>query len=398
MINLFDIIQTIVILILAFIVLVVPIFMTLINVIRVIGVFTKKHIIGNKLSKRLKNTDVWTLFFGLVLSTILWNILEFKDYTKSLMMNYDTSVHSPIQQSHMISILLIIIAGTISYLTLRFRKTKISPIGIVICLGLIVVTNCLGITIVIQLSKNIMTIDSAFEPINPIFYLSLLPINYLLCTIKLMKDLVSDFAVDFYQVKYSGNLISKINTLIIKANRWIWLSFVIAVPLLVILIIISTLFGQEPNSLIKAFTETSDWSLSQKISPPPIEYDGHYLCTVSLKGHKKLVRPKRCGIRRGQKIIVNRQLMIANAFEEVIQERMPIIHKYIRSFYDKYGFPLSRLITSTIAADVVYILMKPLELVFLLFIYAMDIKPEDRIQRQYLPNIRLLETSVVNIS
>jgi hypothetical protein len=41
--------------------------------------------------------------------------------------------------------------------------------------------------------------------------------------------------------------------------------------------------------------------------------DGHYLCTVSAKGHKKLVKPIRAGIRRGSRISVNHQLLIANA-------------------------------------------------------------------------------------
>lgn len=59
------------------------------------------------------------------------------------------------------------------------------------------------------------------------------------------------------------------------------------IPLLGILLIILVIFGQSPDSIIKAFTETSDWTLSQEISPPPIEdYSGHYLCTVALKGHK----------------------------------------------------------------------------------------------------------------
>ena len=34
---------------------------------------------------------------------------------------------------------------------------------------------------------------------------------------------------------------------------------------LVILIVILSLFGQEPDSVIKAFTETADWNLSIKI-------------------------------------------------------------------------------------------------------------------------------------
>lgn len=75
------------------------------------------------------------------------------------------------------------------------------------------------------------------------------------------------------------------------------------------------LFGQKPDSVILAFTKTSDWVLSTEIAPPPVEIDTHYLCTVSLQGHRELVKPIRYGIRRGNRIVVNRQLCVANAFE-----------------------------------------------------------------------------------
>ena len=112
---------------------------------------------------------------------------------------------------------------------------------------------------------------------------------------------------------------------------------------------------------------------------------GHYLCTVSLKGHKKIVKPIRYGVRRNQRIVVNRQLCVANAFEDLIQEKVPRIHRVIRNFYDKYGYPLSKHINNAFTADVVYILMKPLEYIFLAILYLFDKKPENRIAVQYLP-------------
>ena len=63
---------------------------------------------------------------------------------------------------------------------------------------------------------------------------------------------------------------------------------------------------------------------------------------------------------------------------------MPELHRRIRSFYDRYGFPIAKLIRSPYAADVVYFIMKPLEWLFLLVIYAVDVKPENRIAVQYM--------------
>ena len=144
------------------------------------------------------------------------------------------------------------------------------------------------------------------------------------------------------------------------------------------------LFGQRPDEAIKAFLETSDWTLSTKVSPPSITYDGHYLCTVSLRGHKSIVKPIRMGIRRGEKIVVNRQLCVANAFEDLIQERIPKFHHFVRYIYDKYGYPLSKHINTALQADITYILMKPLEWIFLLVLYIFDEKPENRIATQYI--------------
>lgn len=91
------------------------------------------------------------------------------------------------------------------------------------------------------------------------------------------------------------------------------------------------------------------------------------------------------GARRGHPVIVNRQLCIANAFEQVLEERLPWLHRPIRCFYDKYGFPLARHIRSPYAADAVYLLMKPLEWLFLAVLYAVDAEPEKRISVQYPP-------------
>ena len=152
----------------------------------------------------------------------------------------------------------------------------------------------------------------------------------------------------------------------------------------VLLICILVLFGQRPDEAIRAFLETSDWNLSQKVSPPSVEYDAHYLCTVAVSGHKEIVKPTRVGIRRGQKIIVNRQLCVANAFEDLIQEKTPRFHHLVRYIYDKYGFPLAKCIKTAWEADITYILMKPLEWIFLIVLYSCDSNPENRISTQYI--------------
>ena len=94
-----------------------------------------------------------------------------------------------------------------------------------------------------------------------------------------------------------------------------------------------------------------------------------YLCTVAAGGHEKIVKPLRMGERHGHRVVVNRQLEIANAFELALEWKTPRLHRAICCFYDRYGFPIARCIRTKTACDVVYILMKPLEWIFITVLY-----------------------------
>ena len=61
------------------------------------------------------------------------------------------------------------------------------------------------------------------------------------------------------------------------------------------------------------------------------------------------------------------------------------MHRAIRNFYDKHGYPVARHIRTKSAADVVYYIMKPLEWIFLIVLYMTDPHPENRIATQYIP-------------
>ena len=163
----------------------------------------------------------------------------------------------------------------------------------------------------------------------------------------------------------------------------IWAVFLF--PVLFIVQMILVLFGQRPDSFIRVVIDTSNFNYS--VIPPPepkvIPGDGHYLCTVAAKGHKGIVKPIRSGERRGVRISVNRQLMIANAFEHILEAYLPNMHRIVRSAYDRYGYPISKHIRKKWEADIVYLLMKPLEWFFLFVLYTVDKNPENRIHIQY---------------
>lgn len=355
--------------IIAFICLIVPLILTLLNI---INLFKKKKIKENLI-------DILTFVLGIILTVLLYFMCEFEDYNVALRLGGgEIDVHSPIASWSYPTVLAIFLLGIISYSLIRIRKLKLPPLVIVGAMSGIFICSIYMIIFMIQLSNNIM---SYF--LFP--YLIIFPINYILCSIRAEIEIMKKYKEKNIKAKdYNNKFLNKCSKLLYDIDNWPIIAIIFSVPLIAILICILVLFGQRPDEAIKAFLETSDWTLSTKVSPPPVIYDGHYLCTVSLRGHENIVKPIRMGIRRGERIVVNRQLCVANAFEDLIQERTPKFHHFVRYIYDKYGYPLSKHINTAIQADITYIIMKPLEWIFLLVLYMFDEKPENRIATQYI--------------
>lgn len=166
------------------------------------------------------------------------------------------------------------------------------------------------------------------------------------------------------------------------------LLILLGIPLFIVGTLFLLLFGQKPDSLIQAFTQTYYHGFSQLDHLcENVECGGHYLCSVAANGHPALVKPHRYGIRKGKLILCNRQLLVSNAFEEIIAEKSPVLHRVIRRNYNKVGTKIHKhyhLFEQKILSDIVYLLMKPLEWIFIIVLYAVDKKPENRIASQYL--------------
>lgn len=163
---------------------------------------------------------------------------------------------------------------------------------------------------------------------------------------------------------------------------------ILVLPVVIVLSVFLLLFGQKPDSLVRAFTETYYHGYSTlNAACDNVECGGHFLCSVGAQGHSFIVKPVRYGERNGGLIICNRQLLVSNAFEELVQQKYPALHKWIRKRYNKIGTLIHRyynVFKIKWVSDFVYIMMKPLEWVFLLVLYTCDKKPENRIAKQYL--------------
>ena len=335
--------------------------------------------------------ELVTLLFGVLLEYILLaglhNVRFDAQWSEELR---NSELHAPINPDYMLTFAVMCVMFAIGYLVWAFTSSqKRPPLLTVLCFSAMYV----GVIESILFTIHIMGMNYTYENCvknycftSELLYTLLIPLNMLLILVRVLLHSVKTHETDpDRSSKVESNaFLSACNRILNNAKYWPLLALLFMIPLLGILTMILALFGQAPDAAIKAFSETANYTFSTKIPPQNVFYDEHYLCTVAAGGHRRVVKPIRMGRRHGHDVVVNRQLMVANAFEQILEEKTPTFHKHVRGFYDRYGFPIARLIKSKYVADLIWFIMKPLEWFFLFVIYLVDVNPEDRIARQYL--------------
>lgn len=324
--------------------------------------------------KRVKLPAWLTVFIGAVLYFLLYGLVfdTTGDWYEAV---FPQQLHNSISSEYAWTVILPVVLGFAGLLTLiSVKAEKLPPLLSAICIAAVAVMNVVQTVFAFQIMGRVHDIG---------LMLYVYHFNIFVLSISAVKDHLAQQTELLANPNENEQNRSWLRRKIKKISQYNILIFACLFLFIAVLEIIFILSGQGADAAIKAFTDTADWTFSKQIPPPPKEYKGHYLCTVAAGGHKKVVKPLRLGTRHGATIIVNRQLCIANAFEDYIQEKLPRFHKVIRGAYDKYGYPVSKHITTPRRADAVYILMKPLEWAFLIFLYLFDTKPEQRISRQY---------------
>ena len=340
----------------------------------------------------LRHIDLVTIILGTIYNICFLSMLDAVMFDKNWNeILYNTQKHTPVFTESIPAVWVVILIGILGYCIVNFSSIeKIPPLRMVLGLAAMYLGTGLSIVWLIQVFKG--------EEL-PEVCLLLLPICCICITARTVMRKIKEWKCyqkqrdeinekeeqqSFGLEKRKQGLLGRFNEMLNDAGRWPVAAFLLMWPLLGVVMGILVLFGQEPDALIKAWTETADWNLSQRTAPQNLYMDEHYLCTVAAGGHENVVKPLRLGVRHGHEVIVNRQLCVANAFEQILEEKTPRFHKAVRSFYDTYGFPIGKLIMkSKLAADVTYYVMKPLEWMFLIVLYLVDDNPENRIAVQY---------------
>lgn len=333
--------------------------------------FTTESPSPEPVKKKQPTIVLWFGLFGCFLESIFIFIVKdmtFYDWSEPLI---NSQKHALIWSGAYPTFFTIAALTLLALIIYSYRDANsLSPLANIFC-----ISGILGGVVLLLVFDNQLQVASFHT-----FFLLIYSINLLWVRIKEWQE-------DRTEITYENRLLQYFHQLLNKSRNWPWLAVLLALPTLALVVLILMLFGQQPDSMIKAWTNTADWAFSQKIPPQNLIIDEHYLCTVAAGGHEKVVKPQRMGVRHGHPVVVNRQLCVANAFEQVLEEKTPRFHRFLRRNYDRYGYPFAKHIKKKWAMDLIYYLMKPLEWIFLLVLYLVDRKPENRIAMQYIKPI-----------
>lgn len=313
-----------------------------------------------------------TLFFAILL------IFNSSQYHEAI--DIVDGGYIPFGGKHIISLLVYYVLFLISSWLIWMKGRKLPPLTFVLAIIFMLMGIVLSIVSIVQFSDKKLDYGNYTE----VAYLFMIfPVTNIIIAILLFLKVFREESETVKHRSYKNKFLNHLNSKIATMYSYpIWV-VILLVPVLLLITSVLMLLGQDYDSLVKAFTDTTMWRLSQKEHPPFLDHKGHYLCTVATCGSPEIVKPIRFGKRYGNTIIVNRQLMVANAFEEMIQVKVPKLHQVIRRNYDKYGYPLSKDITKPLGANITYILMKPLEWFFIICLYLFWLEPEKLIKKQY---------------
>ncbi|SNB25745.1 conserved membrane hypothetical protein [Flavobacterium psychrophilum] len=347
--------------------------------------FIALSIAGLKLLKKGANSREITIATFYIFSIALFAIgmtTHSNSYYKAID-PVDMECYSPFSDKNAITLIFYTLVFNISLLLVWVKGNILPPLALTLSLIFILIGTFLNIGVLFQISvhntETLNTYNSRGEQILFLFA----PLFSVILGVYFIYKATTQEIKEAFEKAYSNKIINALNTFLSTKSRNPFWIVLLMFPVFFIVTLLLILFGQDTNSIIKVFTDTATWKFSQQVHPPILDHKGHYLCTVATSGHPKIVKPIRFGKRNGNRIIVNRQLLIANAFEEMIQDISPRLHFKIRTIYDQYGYNLSKKINTTFLASATYILMKPLEWIFLICLYLICNKPEQKINKQY---------------
>ena len=209
-----------------------------------------------------------TIFLGgmySLLYTVCTEIQFDAEWSEQL---YNSQTHQPIWTGGVLTVVVLSFVGVAGYLVLSLGKLeKLPPLVTVLSIS----GMYLGIGECVLWCVQIWGGHAFLNDLDGV--LCLFPLNCIFLAVRLIRKKMAEWnrleshAGDAYPDK---PVLNGLNRFLRKSQYWPLAAFVLMWPLLGILIGILVLFGQKPDAVIKAWTETADWRLSERTAPPQL--------------------------------------------------------------------------------------------------------------------------------
>lgn len=222
---------------------------------------------------------------GIFLSLFLynmWNPVPWYEKTHS------TTLHEPFSEAHLLTLEVFLVVGLFSYAFLKSKLEKASPLAAVFSMAGINIGILVNLAVLIQLYGSV----NARMPFQNLMFrdvllMMLVPFNYLLLAVKILIQ-AEQRQIERWKGQrkkaggeeetegleplaeaYQHRFLNSCNQILAKSRSLVFYSLLLVLPLVCVTIVFLLFGGQGPDSLIRVFTETSDWTFSMKISPFP---------------------------------------------------------------------------------------------------------------------------------
>ena len=191
--------------------------------------------------------------------------------------------------AHRLTIYALIVASMVCYFVASRNSRPLPPLSELLINIMMVVAIILNVTIAIH-----------FSEIWSVFIIGILILLFI-------QQLVRRYRILSNSLSKMDNRNWMYSVVLASWFKRYPLLLILCIPVLSVFIALLYLFGQKPDSIVKAFTETFHLGFSQwDYMCDNVSCGGHYLCSVAANGHKNWVKPLRYGKRHGNLIICNR--------------------------------------------------------------------------------------------
>ena len=205
----------------------------------------------------------------LILSLLFWVVFYFakemfqQDYQYAIDPLVDG--YTPFASAHLLSLIFYLFASFRCSYEISTKGRKLPPVLVVIYLTFMLVGAIVCVFMMIQLADHSDRMDNV-DPAAGLFML-LAPWFHLLMILVILIKFVNQKQDNASMRQYSSRFLNFLNNKL-RATRGlsIW-TVLIALSILLVFTLMLCLFGQEPDSLAKAFTETTTWAFSEKVHP-----------------------------------------------------------------------------------------------------------------------------------